>query len=59
MVLTTTAFLHLTREVAAALGLPGARIVVVPHPIGGIEEPEALDRARGIVEQVLDLWTGR
>ena len=59
MVLTTTAFLHLTREVAGALGLPEARIVVVPHPIGGIEEPEALDRARSIVEQVLDLWTGQ
>lgn len=58
MVLTTTGFLNLTEQVARAIGLPDARIVVVAHPIGGIEEPAVLERARGIVEEVLALWTG-
>jgi len=43
--------------VAQALGRPDARIVVVPHPIGGVEEPLILERARSIVEEVLGLWT--
>lgn len=54
---TTTGFLHLTEQMAHAFRLPDARIVVVPHPIGGIEEPEVIDRARSIVEEVLALWT--
>ena len=58
MVLTTIGFLNLTEQVARAIGLPGARVVVVPHPIGGIGEDAVLDRARGIVEEVLALWTG-
>lgn len=56
--LTTTGFLNLTQQVARAIGLPDARMVVVPHPIGGVEEPAVLDRARAIVEDVLALWTG-
>lgn len=59
MVLTTTGFLNLTQQVAGALGVPGARMVVVPHPIGGIEEDQIIERARSIVEEVLSLWTGQ
>ncbi len=54
---TTTSFLRLTEQMARAFRLPDARIVVVQHPIGGIEEPEVIDRARAIVEEVLALWT--
>ena len=57
MVLTTTGFLNLTEQVARAIGLPDARMVVVPHPIGGLEEEAVLERARGVVEEVLALWT--
>ena len=58
MVLTTTGFVNLTEQVARTIGLPDARMVVVPHPIGGIEEKAVLERALGIVEDVLALWTG-
>jgi hypothetical protein len=57
VVLTTTSFVHLTGQMAQAFRLPNARVVVVQHPIGGIEEPEVIDRARSIVEEVLGLWT--
>jgi hypothetical protein len=57
VVLTTTAFVHLTQQMADAFHLPDARIVVVQHPIGGIEEAAVIERARSIVEDVLALWT--
>jgi hypothetical protein len=43
--------------VAAAIGLPEARMVVIEHPLGGIEEPAVLARAQSVVEDVLKLWT--
>ena len=57
VVVTTTAFHNLTVQVANALGFPDARIAIVDHPIGGIEEPAVLVRAASIVEEVLRLWT--
>jgi hypothetical protein len=57
VVLTTTGFLHLSQQMVDAFQLPGARIVVVQHPIGGIDEPAVIERARSIVEEVLALWT--
>ena len=58
MVVTTPNFLNLTQQCARAFGLPDARIVIVDHPIGGIETPAVMERARSIVEDVLHLWTG-
>ena len=55
---TTPNFLNLTQQCARAFGLADARIVIVEHPIGGIETPAVLERARSIVEEVLALWTG-
>ncbi|MBO0731438.1 MAG: hypothetical protein J2P57_19430 [Acidimicrobiaceae bacterium] len=57
--MTTTEFLRLTQVVARNLGLPDARLVVVQHPLGGIDPPEVLERARSVIEDVLALWTGR
>ena len=57
VVVTTTGFHNLTMQVAAALGVPDLRVVVVEHPIGGIEAPAVLDRAASITEEVLRLWT--
>lgn len=54
---TTTGFQNLTEQVAQAFRLPDARIVVVEHPIGGIEDPAVIARAQSIVEDVLSLWT--
>jgi len=57
VVVTTPNFLNLTQQCARAFGLPEARIAVVEHPIGGVETPAVLNRARSIVEDVLHLWT--
>lgn len=54
---TRGGFENLTRQVALAFGLPQARIVVIEHPLGGIEENLVLSRAQGMVEEVLRLWT--
>jgi hypothetical protein len=56
-VTTQGAFHHLSLQVATAIGLPEARMVVVQHPLGGIEEPAVLARAQCVVEDVLRLWT--
>ena len=53
---TTPNFLNLTQQCAKAFGLPDARIAIVEHPIGGIEEPAVLERARSITEDVLGFW---
>ena len=58
MVLTTKGGFHnLTIQVATAFGLPDARMVVVEHPLGGVEEEVIVGRAHTIVEEVLRLWT--
>ena len=57
VVTTRGGFHNLTLQCAAALGLPAPRVVVVDHPLGGIEEAAVLERARSIVEDVLRLWT--
>ena len=58
MVLTTRGGFHnLTLQCAAAFGLADARLVVVDHPLGGIEEDAVLARAESVVEEVLRLWT--
>jgi hypothetical protein len=56
-VTTEGGFHHLSLHAAADIGLPEARMVVIAHPLGGIEEPAVLARAEGIVEDVLRLWT--
>jgi hypothetical protein len=58
VVVTTTGFHNLTDQVAQALGVPDARVVVIDHPLGGIEEPAVIERAQSVVEDVLKLWTG-
>lgn len=55
--ITTTAFEGLSRQVAATLGLPGARICAVPHPLGGIGEDDVRALAAGAVEHLVALAT--
>jgi hypothetical protein len=59
VVVTTTGFHNLTVQVANALGLPEARMVVIDHPLGGIEDDAVLARAATIVESVLVQWTAQ
>ena len=55
--MTTTGFHNLTVQCSHAIGMPDARIVVIDHPLGGIEEDAVRTRAATIVEQVLQHWT--
>jgi hypothetical protein len=52
-VLTTTRFETLTRTVAASLGLPDARFVVVEHPLGGTDADTILRWADAAVDAFL------
>ncbi len=56
---TTTRFVDLTARVATTIGLPDCRIVVVDHPLGGIEDAAVDGRADAIVERIVALLTGR
>jgi hypothetical protein len=58
VVVATTAFAGLARAVAEQYHLPGARIAVVEHPLGGIPHDAVLERAARAVEDVLALFTG-
>ncbi len=55
VVLTTTNFESLTRTVAATLGLPSARILVVPHPLGGTDPTVVAGWADTVADQALGL----
>jgi hypothetical protein len=57
VVLTTTRLEELTRAVAADLGLANARIVVVPHPLGGTDPATVESWAEDVVDQTIDLLT--
>ena len=57
MIVTTTDFRSLTEQVAASLGQPDARILEVPHPLGGTDETTVLTWADAAVEEALRLFT--
>ena len=57
MVVATSKFEMLTRTVAERLELPDARIVVVPHPLGGTD-PDTIEAwARAAVDDLIDQFT--
>jgi hypothetical protein len=55
----TESFARLAREEALAQGLAGARIAVVPHPIGGTKSSVLRARADAAVDEILALFTNR
>jgi hypothetical protein len=57
VIVTTTNFRVLTDQVASSLGQPDARILEVPHPLGGTEEATVLAWADAAVEQAVRLLT--
>lgn len=58
VVIVSERFEAMARRAAKGFGLPGARLVVVQHPIGG--EPDSMLRtmARGAVEEAMNCFTG-
>ena len=57
MVVASAEFAGLARDAAVAQGLPEARIAVVAHPVGGVDERGLLARADAAVEEVLGLYS--
>jgi hypothetical protein len=59
VVVTTPMFERLTHTVVDSFGLPDARILVVPHPLGGTDHDTILSWADAAVEQAGLLLTAR
>ena len=57
VVATTTHFVELTRRVAAGFGVPEARVVVFPHPLGGTDDDTIIAWADAAVDEVVALLT--
>ena len=53
VVFTTEKFKELTRSAANSLGMPKARIVVVPHPLGGTEEEVIMSWVESALDDLL------
>ena len=52
---TTEPFEALTTSAADSLGLPEARIVVVPHPLGGTDEATVVGWAEAAVDRLVEM----
>jgi hypothetical protein len=57
--ITTNEFSGLAREAARSQGLPATRIVVVDHPIGGIDNDALRRRGETATDRMLSLLTKR
>lgn len=55
----TDKFAGLARQLAVQSGLRRARIVSVPHPVGGVEREELDRRADAVLEDVMERLLGR
>ena len=53
MLFATEPFADLARATAVDLGLPSARLVVVPHPLGGTDEATVAAWADDAVDNLL------
>jgi len=55
VVFATETFEVLTTSAADSLGLPEARIVVVPHPLGGTDEATVVGWAEAAVDRLVEV----
>lgn len=56
-VICTGEFATLGHTIAEFLGLPGLPMIVIKHPLGGLEKPDVMGRAEEALEQVADVFT--
>ena len=49
-------FVELGRLQSAALGRPDLRLVVIPHPLAGLDQAAAEERGRAVGRQVRELF---
>jgi hypothetical protein len=54
---TSDRFLELGRLQSRTLGVPDLRLAVIPHPLAGLPEPEAVERGRAVGREILALLT--
>ena len=59
MVVATSKFAALATQSAREVGLGGARIAVVPHPVGGMPREALAERAEQAVDEIVALLSGR
>lgn len=59
VVVTTTRFEPIASTMSASMGLPNTRRLVLPHPIGGTDEPTLHEWADAAADQLIALFTGR
>ena len=59
VVTTTTHFEPVARTLSTSFGAPDTRLLVVPHPIGGTDEPTLQSWADAAVDKLIALYTGR
>jgi hypothetical protein len=57
-VICSDPFLKLAQAQARVFGVPDLRLVVIPHPLGGIELAGVMARADAALPQVLELIGG-
>lgn len=57
LTVVTDRFVNLAKAEAEALGHPQLRLLVVPHPFGGVPEAEIRKRAQGLAPKILDVLT--
>jgi hypothetical protein len=58
VVVTTTKFDSIARTMATSFGLPEARILVLPHPLGGTDEATLHTWADAATDRLIGLYTG-
>jgi hypothetical protein len=58
-VLATEVFLNAARAQAEALGMPGFKVISVPHPVQNLTPEEVRQRADQVIEAVVQKLTDR
>lgn len=57
MAIVSDQFVTLARMVAKAKGLANLTLVVIPHPVGGIEPEKVREKADKSIDQVVSALT--
>lgn len=58
VVVTTTRFEPVAKTMSASMGMPDTRRLVLPHPIGGTDEPTLHEWADAAADRLIALFTG-
>jgi hypothetical protein len=59
VVATTTKFEPVARTLSSSFGAPDTRLLVLPHPLGGTDEPTLDEWADAATDRLIALFTGQ